>query len=134
MTTTTLPRVRPSAAITVAWVLQILAAAMFLFAGGSKLTGQQAMVDTFGQIGLGQWFRYLTGIIEVGSAVLLRPVAGVFRRRGAFCHDDRRRDHASVRHRREPRAGGGVARGDGSDCVSAAAGRVIRLVDGSRSA
>jgi putative oxidoreductase len=55
----------------VAWVLQILAAAMFLFAGGSKLAGQQAMVDTFGQIGLGQWFRYLTGIIEVGSAVLL---------------------------------------------------------------
>ena len=70
-TTTTLARTRAGAAVTIAWVLQILCAAMFLFAGGSKLAGQQAMVDTFGQIGLGQWFRYLTGIIEVGSAVML---------------------------------------------------------------
>jgi len=70
-TTTTLTRTRAGAAMTIAWVLQILSAAMFLFAGGSKLAGQQAMVDTFGQIGLGQWFRYLTGIIEVGSAVML---------------------------------------------------------------
>ncbi len=29
------------------------------------------MVETFGQIGLGQWLRYATGIIEVGGAVLL---------------------------------------------------------------
>src|SRR5215203_3113811 len=57
MTTTTLTRTRPGAAIAVAWVLQILCAAMFLFAGGSKLAAQQAMVDTFGLIGLGQWFR-----------------------------------------------------------------------------
>jgi len=71
MTTKTLTTTGGRTAITAAWVLQILAAAMFLFAGGSKLAGQQAMIDTFGQIGLGQWFRYLTGVIEVGSAVLL---------------------------------------------------------------
>ena len=29
------------------------------------------MVETFDAIGLGQWFRYLTGLIEVGGAVLL---------------------------------------------------------------
>ena len=29
------------------------------------------MVQVFGVIGLGQWFRYLTGAIEVVSAVLL---------------------------------------------------------------
>ena len=53
------------------WVLQILAAAMFLFAGFSKIGGAPLMVQQFGLIGLGQWFRYLTGAIEVVSAVLL---------------------------------------------------------------
>jgi uncharacterized membrane protein YphA (DoxX/SURF4 family) len=55
----------------VAWVLQIAAAAMFLMAGGSKLAGAQPMVDMFDAIGLGQWFRYVTGGIEVVSALLL---------------------------------------------------------------
>jgi uncharacterized membrane protein YphA (DoxX/SURF4 family) len=53
------------------WTLQILSAALFLFAGGSKLAGVPAMVQTFGALGLGQWFRYLTGSIEVVAAVLL---------------------------------------------------------------
>jgi putative oxidoreductase len=55
----------------VAWVLQVLAAAMFLMAGGSKLMGAQPMVDMFAAIGMGQWFRYVTGGIEVVSALLL---------------------------------------------------------------
>ena len=71
MTTTTLPRNVSRAGNAVAWTLQILCALMFLFAGGSKLAGQQQMVDMFQAIGLGQWFRYLTGIIEVGGALLL---------------------------------------------------------------
>ncbi len=53
------------------WALQILSAAMFLFAGSLKLIGVPLMVQEFGVIGLGQWFRYLTGGIEVVSAVLL---------------------------------------------------------------
>jgi putative oxidoreductase len=60
-----------TAANAAAWVLQILAAAMFLMAGGSKLAGAQAMVDMFGAIAVGQWFRYVTGTIEVVSALLL---------------------------------------------------------------
>ena len=40
-------------------------------AGGSKLAGAAPMVAMFAQIGIGQWFRYLTGTIEVISAVLL---------------------------------------------------------------
>ena len=55
----------------IAWILQILAAAAFLFAGVPKLTGDPMMVDMFDKIGVGQWFRYLTGGIEVGSAMLL---------------------------------------------------------------
>lgn len=40
-------------------------------AGGSKLSGSEQMVQLFQAIGLGQWFRYLTGFMEVGGAVLL---------------------------------------------------------------
>ena len=53
------------------WGLQILAAAAFLTAGGSKLAGVPAMVQAFEKVGMGQWFRYVTGILEVGSAILL---------------------------------------------------------------
>ena len=55
----------------VLWILQILGAAMFLMAGVSKLTGNEQMVGMFDVIGIGQWFRYLTGGIEVLSAILL---------------------------------------------------------------
>jgi putative oxidoreductase len=55
----------------VLWILQILLAAVFFMAGGSKLTGVMPAVDMYSQIGWGQWFRYVTGIIEVGSAVML---------------------------------------------------------------
>ena len=51
------------------WVVQIALAGMFLLAGGSKLLGAPAMVTLFTTIGVGQWFRYVTGIIEVGSAI-----------------------------------------------------------------
>lgn len=43
----------------------------FLAAGIAKLAGVEMMVGTFDAIGVGQWFRYLTGIIEVGAAILL---------------------------------------------------------------
>ena len=40
-------------------------------AGIAKLIGAEMMVATFDAIGWGQWFRYVTGLIEVGSAALL---------------------------------------------------------------
>jgi len=58
-------------AIAFVWTLQLASAAMFLFAGSLKLAGAPLMVDEFARIGLGQWFRYVTGGIEVVSAVLL---------------------------------------------------------------
>jgi putative oxidoreductase len=61
------------------WVVQIALAAMFLLAGGSKLLGAAPMVALFDAIGIGQWFRYVTGLIEVGSAIaLLTPSFAVF--------------------------------------------------------
>ena len=53
------------------WVLQIGAAGMFLMAGFSKLSGDPRMVGLFDSIGFGQWFRYLTGSLEVLAVVLL---------------------------------------------------------------
>ena len=43
----------------------------FLGAGGAKLAGAEMMVGTFDAIGVGQWFRYVTGAIEVLAAILL---------------------------------------------------------------
>jgi len=53
------------------WVLQIGAAGMFLMVGFLKLSGNPQLVGLFKAIGLGQWFRYLTGTLEVGGAILL---------------------------------------------------------------
>ncbi|WP_028671748.1 DoxX family protein [Saccharospirillum impatiens] len=51
--------------------IRLLLALAFIGAGGAKLAGVEMMVATYETIGVGQWFRYLTGIIEVGSAILL---------------------------------------------------------------
>src|SRR5438132_5692897 len=53
------------------WVLQISAAGMFLMVGFLKLSGNAQMVGLFEAIGIGQWFRYLTGTLEVAGASLL---------------------------------------------------------------
>src|SRR4051794_24349522 len=53
------------------WLVQILGAAMFVMAGASKLAGNEMMVQMFNAIGIGQWFRYLTGGIEVSAGLLL---------------------------------------------------------------
>lgn len=55
----------------VLWVLQIAAAGMFLMVGFLKLSGNPQLVGLFEAIGLGQWFRYLTGALEVAGAILL---------------------------------------------------------------
>jgi uncharacterized membrane protein YphA (DoxX/SURF4 family) len=56
------------------WVLQVLGAVSFLFAGYQKLAGDPQMVALFATIGLGQWFRYLTGTLEIlGAIALLIP-------------------------------------------------------------
>jgi putative oxidoreductase len=51
--------------------IKILVSVAFLGAGLSKLAGVEMMVTTYEEIGFGQWFRYLTGVIEVGSVILL---------------------------------------------------------------
>lgn len=69
------PRWKPAAL----WTLKGLLAAVFLSAGGAKIYGVPMMVENFQQIGLGQWFRYLAGILEVvgGIMVLMPRVAAI---------------------------------------------------------
>jgi putative oxidoreductase len=74
---TDLPRGRAS--LIALWLTQVALAVMFLMAGGSKLAGVPAMVSLFDAIGLGQWFRYVTGVIEATSGIaLLVPSAAIF--------------------------------------------------------
>lgn len=51
--------------------LRALLTLAFVGAGGAKLAGVEMMVGTFDAIGFGQWFRYVTGVIEVGAAIML---------------------------------------------------------------
>src|SRR5260221_9978168 len=75
--TPAIPRGR--VALVALWLTQIGLAAMFMFVGGLKLTGAPQLVALFDAIGVGQWFRYVTGSIEVVSAVaLLVPAWAAF--------------------------------------------------------
>lgn len=67
-------------------ILQILLTLAFLLAGGSKLAGVPPMVQAFEKLGLGQWFRYLTGCLEILGAVgLWIPRTSVFAALLLFC-------------------------------------------------
>jgi putative oxidoreductase len=57
-----------------AWALQVLVAAAFFAAGAAKLAGVPFMIQIFDQIGVGQWFRIVTGVVEiVGAFALVCP-------------------------------------------------------------
>ena len=63
----------------VLWILRIVLALLFLATGFSKLSGQPMMVAEFGTIGLGQWFLYFTGALEVIAAIaVLIPTLSAF--------------------------------------------------------
>jgi len=56
------------------WVVKGLVALAFLAAAGLKLSASPKMVAEFGEIGLGQVFRTVTGGIEgIGALMLLWP-------------------------------------------------------------
>lgn len=60
------------------WALRIVLAFAMIGAGLAKLSGAAPMVQLFDFIGIGQWFRFVTGAIEVlGGIGLLTPFAGV---------------------------------------------------------
>lgn len=65
-----MPASKPGAVRNIAgWIVCVFLALLFLVFGGAKLAGAQAMVQEFDHVGLGQWFRYFTGILEVTGAL-----------------------------------------------------------------
>src|SRR5712691_1551996 len=55
----------------VLWTLQVLVALAFVAAGSGKLLGSSEMIALFDAVGIGQWFRYVTGSLEVAGGLLL---------------------------------------------------------------
>jgi len=66
MTTST--KTRPDV---ISWTLRVLVALVFVFEGLDKFGTRRLWIRVFTEIGIGQWFRYATGIVEIAGAVLL---------------------------------------------------------------
>ena len=62
----------PARAANVAlWILQASTALVFLLVGSVELAGFGDAVKMFGDIGFGQWFRYLAAVLEIAGAILV---------------------------------------------------------------
>ena len=57
--------------VLITWILRAAVAVVFLSVGSSKFDATSMWVKLFDQIGFGQWFRYLTGILQIAGAVLV---------------------------------------------------------------
>ena len=70
----------PGKALNIAlWTLQVLVALVFVGAGSGKLLGSPDMIALFDAVGIGQWFRYVTGSLEgLGALVLIVPGKAAF--------------------------------------------------------
>ena len=67
ITTNALPAASRKGRLITLWILSGLVALAFIGAGGAKLVDVPAMVEEFDKVGLGQWFRYFTGLLEVAA-------------------------------------------------------------------
>jgi hypothetical protein len=52
------------------WVLRISSGLLFFGVGVAKFNTDSYWMRLFGDIGLGDWFRYLTGALQVASGLL----------------------------------------------------------------
>jgi len=56
------------------WLPRVAVALLFFFVAKSKFGAHSSWIKTFDQIGFGQWFRYLTGTIQMlGAIAVLIP-------------------------------------------------------------
>lgn len=76
----TVTTTRSTAANRALWTLQILLGVFLVVASAApKFFGEATAVDMFLRIGLGDWFRYLVGALELlgGVGLLIRRVSGL---------------------------------------------------------
>ncbi|WP_435231119.1 DoxX family protein [Pseudopelagicola sp. nBUS_20] len=52
-------------------IIKIILTLAFAAASFFKLSGQEMMMTVFENIGIGQWFRFVTGVIELGAVLLI---------------------------------------------------------------
>jgi hypothetical protein len=55
------------------WLPRVALAIVFVSAGALKFAAHSVYVRIFDEIGLGQWFRYLTGVVERRGRCRLHP-------------------------------------------------------------
>ena len=53
------------------WLPRVALAAVFLNVGVQKFGTDTMWIRLFTQIGLGQWLRYLTGVLQIGGAIFV---------------------------------------------------------------
>lgn len=58
----------------VRWILRGAVTVLFCYVGVSKFKEHSMWIRIFDQIGLGQWFRYFTGVVQiVGGLMVIVP-------------------------------------------------------------
>jgi putative oxidoreductase len=62
---------RSAGDVLAAWLPRVAVALIFLSVGSEKFGSHGPWIRIFARIGLGDWFRYLTGLMQVGGALLL---------------------------------------------------------------
>jgi putative oxidoreductase len=62
---------RSAGDVLAAWLPRVAVALIFLSVGWEKFDAHGMWVRIFARIGLGDWFRYLTGTMQVGGALLM---------------------------------------------------------------
>lgn len=56
------------------WAMRLSAGVLFVAVGLAKFETKSYWVELFAEVGLGNWFRYLTGVLQVlGGLLLLAP-------------------------------------------------------------
>jgi uncharacterized membrane protein YphA (DoxX/SURF4 family) len=65
------PETRSRQDVLITWILRVGVAVVFFSVGRSKFAAHSMWIKLFDQIGFGQWFRYLTGIMQIAGALLV---------------------------------------------------------------
>src|SRR5690349_5961844 len=57
--------------VMITWILRVALAVVFISVGRDKFDASSMWPALFARIGFGQWFRYLTGTLQIAGALLV---------------------------------------------------------------